>query len=212
MKKQHLVVEGASNRRCVFAVKVRGVRNVNEERGTLGERVPAHFEAADVQRAANGDHSAFERLYRGHVGRIYSLAVRMVDDEHAEDLTQEIFIRAWRKLDTFRGQSQFGTWLHRLAVNHILSRRSTLRKREARRAGGDGLLSKVVAPRKRVSGAALDIEVALQRLPGRAREVFVLYDVEGYSHDEIAEALGVSVGTSKSQLHRARMLMREQLS
>jgi RNA polymerase sigma-70 factor (ECF subfamily) len=174
--------------------------------------VPAHFEAADVQRAANGDHSAFERLYRGHVGRIYSLAVRMVDDEHAEDLTQEIFIRAWRKLDTFRGQSQFGTWLHRLAVNHILSRRSTLRKREARRAGGDGLLSRVVAPRRRASGAALDIEGALERLPGRAREVFVLYDVEGYSHDEIAEALGVSVGTSKSQLHRARMLMREQLS
>lgn len=178
----------------------------------MGERVPANFEIADVRRAAGGDHDAFERLYRGHVTKIYSLAVRMVDEDQAEDLTQEIFIRAWTKLDTFRGQAQFGTWLHRLAVNHILSRRAALRKREARFAGGDGLLSRLVAPQKRASGAALDIETALRRLPGRAREVFVLYDVEGYSHDEVAETLGVSVGTSKSQLHRARMLMREQLA
>lgn len=174
--------------------------------------MPAHFESEDVQRAASGDHDAFERLYRGHVGRVYALAVRMTGAEQAEDLTQEIFIRAWSKLDTFKGQAQFGTWLHRLAVNHILSRRATARKREARHAGGEGILSRLAAPRRRASGAALDIETALRRLPARAREVFVLYDVEGYSHDEIAETLGVSVGTSKSQLHRARMLMREQLS
>ena len=178
----------------------------------MGQRVPAHFEAADVQRAAGGDHSAFERLYRDHVGRIYALCVRMVDEQSAEDLTQEVFIRAWRKIDTFKGQSQFGTWLHRLAVNYVLSRRETQRRRESRHVGGDGLLSRVMAPTRRSSGHALDIESAIGHLPDRAREVFVLYDVEGYSHQEIADTLGVSVGTSKSQLHRARMLMREQLS
>ena len=170
----------------------------------------AHFETADVQRAAAGDHAAFERLYRDHVGRIYALCVRMVDEQSAEDLTQEVFIRAWNKLGTFKGQSQFGTWLHRLAVNHVLSRRETQRKREARHTG-DTLLGRVMAPTRRSSGHALDIESAIQKLPGRARDVFVLYDVEGYSHDEIADSLGVSVGTSKSQLHRARMLMRQHL-
>jgi RNA polymerase sigma-70 factor, ECF subfamily len=177
----------------------------------LGERVPAHHETTDVQRAADGDHTAFERLYRDHVGRVYALCVRMVDEQSAEDLTQEVFIRAWRKLDTFKGQAQFGTWLHRLAVNHVLSRRETQRKREARNAGGDGLLARFTAPSRRSSGHALDIENAIGKLPDRAREVFVLYDVEGYSHDEIAGSLGVSVGTSKSQLHRARMLMRRHL-
>lgn len=164
-----------------------------------------------MQRAAQGDHAAFERLYRDHVGRIYALCVRMVDEQSAEDLTQEVFIRAWRKLGSFKGQAQFGTWLHRLAVNHVLSRRETQRKREARQAGGESFLGRVMAPPRRSSGHALDLEQAIGRLPDRAREVFVLYDVEGYSHDEIAHSLGVSVGTSKSQLHRARMLMREHL-
>lgn len=193
-------------------VKV-GERNSSgpNTRGILGERVPAHLETVDVQRAARGDHAAFERLYRDHVGRVYALCVRMVDDQAADDLTQEIFIRAWRKLGTFKGQSQFGTWLHRLAVNHLLSRRQALRKLEARNSGGDGLLSRVTSPKRRSSGHALDLERAIGRLPERAREVFVLYDVEGYSHDEIADTLGVSVGTSKSQLHRARMLMRQHL-
>jgi RNA polymerase sigma-70 factor (ECF subfamily) len=173
--------------------------------------VPAHFETADVRRAAQGDQAAFERLYHDHVGRIYALCVRMVDEQSADDLTQEVFIRAWRKLDTFKGQSLFGTWLHRLAVNHVLSRRATQRRRESRHADGDGLLRRATAPTRRSSGDALDLEQAIRRLPRRARDVFVLYDVEGYSHDEIATTLGVSVGTSKSQLHRARMLMREQL-
>lgn len=173
--------------------------------------MPAYFENGDVRKAADGDHDAFERLYRDHVGRVYSLAFRMVGEEQADDLTQEVFIRAWNKLGTFKGTARFGTWLHRLAVNHILSRRTTIRKREARHVAGDGVLARVVAPRRRASGVAMDLETAMGALPPRAREVFVLYDVEGYSHDEIAQALGVSVGTSKSQLHRARMLMREQL-
>ena len=98
--------------------------------------MPAEPESADALRAAHGDHEAFERLYRGHVDRIYSLALRMTGEDLAEDLTQEVFIRAWKKLGSFRGDARFGTWLHRLAVNHILSRRETVRKREARRVMG----------------------------------------------------------------------------
>jgi RNA polymerase sigma-70 factor, ECF subfamily len=178
------------------------------ETTTLGQTVPTQPEAVDVRRAAEGDHQAFERLYREHVGRVYSLALRMIGPEVAEDVTQEVFIRAWQKLGSFRGDARFGTWLHRLAVNHILTRREKLRKREARQVGGEGLLDRMVAPRRRASAEGLDVEAAVQRLPGRAREVFVLYDVEGYGHEEIAEMTGVSVGTSKSQLHRARMLLR----
>lgn len=172
----------------------------------------AQIETADVRRAALGDHDAFERLYRAHVGRVYSLAVRMVGREQADDLVQEIFLRAWSKLGTFRGEAHFGTWLHRLAVNHILRRRSTWRRREALRVPSAGVLDRAVAPRKRASAEALDLERALERLPDRARQVFVLYDVEGWSHEDVADALGVTVGTSKSQLHRARMLMREELN
>lgn len=177
----------------------------------MGQRVPEYFEQADVRRAVEGDHAAFERLYREQVGRIHALCIRMAGDDVAEDLTQEIFIRAWRKLDTFKGDARFGTWLHRLAINHILSRRETIRRRQSHRVGGEGILGRLVAPTRRSSGHALDIERAVGELPERARDVFVLFDVEGYSHDEIAGLLGVSVGTSKSQLHRARMLMRRHL-
>jgi RNA polymerase sigma-70 factor (ECF subfamily) len=181
-------------------------------RQALSERVTAQTEKADVRRAALGDHDAFERLYRSHVGRVYSLAVRMTGPEQAEDLVQEIFLRAWSKLDTFRGEAHFGTWLYRLGVNHIIRRRSTWKRRESVRASWTGVLDTVAAPRKRASAEALDLERALERLPDRARQVFLLYDVEGWSHQDVARALGVTVGTSKSQLHRARMLMREELN
>lgn len=172
----------------------------------------APSERADARLAAVGDQEAFERLYRDHVGRVYSLAVRMTGPEEAEDLVQEVFIRAWRKLGTFRGEAHFGTWLHRLAVNHILGRRAVWRRRDAFRVPWAGVWGRLVAPRKRASAEALDLERALRRLPTRARHVFVLYDVEGWTHEDVAEALGISVGTSKSQLHRARMLMREELN
>lgn len=174
--------------------------------------MPAYAETNDAQRAAAGDHAAFERLYRGHVGRIHALARRMVGDDVAEDLTQEVFIRAWQKLPSFRGDAQFGTWLHRLAVNHLLSRRASVRKHDARAEGGEGILERLAAPRRRSSPAALDLEGAMRKLPEGAREVFVLFDVEGYPHEEIAALVGISVGTSKSQLHRARMLLRGYLN
>jgi RNA polymerase sigma-70 factor (ECF subfamily) len=165
----------------------------------------------DVARAADGDAEAFERLYRATVGRVYALAVRMAGGEAADDLTQEVYLRAWRKLHTFRGDASFSTWLHRLAVNLILSRREASRKREARQVSFDRAVDPV-ATRALSPGVRLDLEAALARLPGGAREVFVLYDVEGYTHVEIAGLLGISPGTSKSQLHRARLLLRRHLS
>ncbi len=167
-------------------------------------------EGRDVALAAGGDDKAFERLYRRHHGRVYSLALRMVGIVWAEDLTQEVFVRAWTKLGSFQGRAAFGTWLHRLAVNLILSRRRTLSRREKRHSGDPGLMDRLAA-RGGDPGLGLDFEGAIQRLPEGARQVFVLFDVEGYPHGEIAELMGISQGTSKSQLHRARMMMREYL-
>ena len=168
-------------------------------------------EGMDVELAAKGDQKAFERLYHGHHGRIFSLALRMAGTQWAEDLTQDVFIRAWQKLSTFRGEASFGTWLHRLAINLILSRRETLRRRAQREAGGGEMLDRM-ATREKPAGLALDCESAIQRLPDRARKVFVLYEIEGYPHAEIGEMMGISPGTSKSQLHRARMILREYLN
>lgn len=161
--------------------------------------------------AQGGDTSAFERLYREHVGRIHSLARRMAGTEAAEDLTQEVFIRAWEKLGSFRGDAAFGTWLHRLAVNWILSGREAMRKRQARHVSGEAVFPGLAGRADR-PGLRVDFEGAVERLPDGAREVFVLFDVEGYRHKEIARLLDISVGTSKSQLHRARMLLREHLA
>lgn len=168
-------------------------------------------EEADWLLAQRGDQEAFERLYRANVDRVYGMATRMAGVQAAEELTQEVFIRVWEKLGTFRGDARFTTWLHRLAVNWILSRRETLRKREGRHVSGDEVFP-TLQGRTRDPGLRLDFDGAIETLPDGAREVFVLYDVEGYSHKEIASMVGVSVGTSKSQLHRARMLLRDYLN
>ena len=163
----------------------------------------------DAYLAAAGDALAFARLYREHAGRIHSLARRMASDHEADELTQDVFVRAWEKLKTFRGESAFGTWLHRLAVNLILARRQSASTRRARDAGDEAL--EWTPARSAQPELAMDFETAIAKLPDGARQIFVLFDVEGYRHEEIAEMLGVSVGTSKSQLHRARMMLREHL-
>jgi RNA polymerase sigma factor (sigma-70 family) len=166
----------------------------------------------DAARAARGDAQAFERLYRRHAGRVSALACRMSGRQEAEDLIQEVFIRAWEKLPLFRGESAFGTWLHRLAVNLIVER---FRHASSRRAGlhdGDDGVMNVLAARSSRPEVTLDLEAALEHVPPGARQVFVLHDVEGYRHAEIAELLGVAPGTSKAQLHRARMILRELLT
>ncbi len=167
-------------------------------------------ETADVALAASGDGRAFERLYRNHVARVHSLARRMTDEEHADDLTQDVFVRAWSKLSTFRSEAAFGTWLHRLAVNVILARRTTLGTERGRYDDSENVLDGM-AGRAHTAELSLDFEAALERLPDGARQVFVLHDIEGYRHEEIADLLGIVPGTSKSQLHHARMALRRHL-
>lgn len=167
----------------------------------------AESEVADVALAASGDAHAFERLYRAHVSRIHSLTRRMLSDDLADEVTQDIFVRAWQKLKTFRGEAAFGTWLYRLGINVILAQRASLGKHRERYVDGDDSLGHI-ASRDEVPDTAMDFEDALDRLPEGARQVFVLHDIEGYRHEEIAGMLGVAAGTSKSQLHRARMALR----
>jgi RNA polymerase sigma-70 factor (ECF subfamily) len=167
-------------------------------------------DAVDATLAASGDAHAFERLYRGHVNRVHGLARRMLSDDEADEAVQDVFVRAWQKLSTFRGEAAFGTWLHRLAVNLLLSRRETLGTRRRRHVEGDVILE-VLPSRRSTPEAAMDMEAAIAQLPDGARQVFVLHDIEGYRHEEIAELLGLATGTSKSQLHRARMALRQHL-
>ncbi len=167
-------------------------------------------EAADVALAAAGDQRAFERLYRLHVSRIHSLARRMDGfDSDPDELTQGVFVRAWERLGTYRGEAAFGTWLHRLAVNVILN----WRRSEAgeRRWIEEGVKADRIVGGRGGGAESLDLEGAIARLPPGARQVFVLHDVEGFKHEEIAAMTGVTAGTSKAQLHRARMLLRSML-
>jgi RNA polymerase sigma-70 factor (ECF subfamily) len=165
-----------------------------------------------VRLAASGDVEAFETLYREHVGRVHALCLRMARDRsEAEELTQETFVRVWERLASFRGESAFSTWLHRVTVNVVVAamrRRGRWRKRFSDEEPGD-----VGVARPAFSeGGDLDLERAIATLSPRARLVFLLHDVEGYQHREIAELLGLAVGTSKAHLHRARLLLREELS
>jgi RNA polymerase sigma-70 factor (ECF subfamily) len=166
-----------------------------------------------VDRAARGEVEAFEELYRQNIGRVYVLCLRMCGDpSYAEELAQEAFVRAWQKLGSFRGASAFSTWLHRVTVNVVLGDRRSVARREARvKAVGDDLPVDVTAADPS-PGQALDLERSIAALPEGARTVFVLHDVEGYRHREIADLTGLAVGTSKAQLHRARKLLRKALT
>jgi RNA polymerase sigma-70 factor (ECF subfamily) len=166
-----------------------------------------------VRCAQAGDVAAFEALYRQYSPRIYALCLRLQagDRNDATDLMQDVFIRAWRRLSTFRGDAAFGSWLHRLAVNTMLENTRGDKRRTAR------VLT--MEDTSRLSGAArssgvdlrMEMEEAIASLPKGARVAFVLHDVEGYQHQEIAQHLSVTIGTVKAQLHRARRLLRERL-
>ena len=163
-----------------------------------------------VARARDGDTRAFEALYRQTMERIYALCLRMSGDaQQAEELTQDVFVRAWQKLDSFRGESRFTTWLHRLAVNLVLQDRRTRGRRANREEltgdpGDFGARAQAAMP-----GTRVDLERAIQGLPEGAREVLILRDIEGYRYNEIAEMKGVALGTVKAQIHRARKLVQD---
>jgi RNA polymerase sigma-70 factor (ECF subfamily) len=172
--------------------------------------VPAVEPSSEVARAAAGDVRAFEELYRMHLPRVHSLVRRMTAGRDADELTQDVFVRVWQKLGTFRGDSTFTTWLHRLAVNVVIERFRTDQVRRARIYDGDDIFEMLPGPAQ-TRDIGMDFESALEKLPDGARQIFVLHDVEGYKHHEIATMLEISAGTSKAQLHRARMMLRKHL-
>jgi len=178
---------------------------------TIGEEKAAALDS--IRRAQAGDVDAFELLYREHAGRIYALCLRLKagDSSDATELMQDVFIRAWRRLETFRGDCAFSSWLHRLAVNTMLENARSDRRRIARVLPMDDTSRLEGAARQSGVDLRMDMENAIASLPKGARLAFVLHDVEGYQHQEIAEQLSVSVGTVKAQLHRARRLLRERL-
>ncbi len=167
-------------------------------------------EAALVKQAMRSNARAFEQLYRLHIDKVYGICLRMTGNvSEAEDCAQEAFIQAWGKLDKFRGDSAFSTWLHRIAVNAVLGRmRKSKREHDRIMAASDR------GPRTLKtgdSGVMKDLSEAVDRLPEGARHVFVLHAVYGYTHDEAGEMLGIAAGTSKAQLHRAKRLLAQQL-
>ncbi|KAF1711288.1 RNA polymerase subunit sigma-24 [Pseudoxanthomonas kalamensis DSM 18571] len=174
----------------------------------------AEIDAALARDAAGGDGKAFASLYQRHAGRVHGVIARLVGGQgaRAEDLTQEAFVRAWQALPRFRFESAVSTWLHRLAVN------TALMELRSRRSGPrwdaeDDTLDRLDVPDSAGHGMALgmDLQRAVDSLPPRARAVLVLHDVEGWKHEEIAAELGMAVGSSKAQLHRARQLLRGRL-
>lgn len=170
-----------------------------------------------AQRAADGDIQAFEELFRKHRRRVYGLCLRMTQDvSEAEDVTQEVFVLLFRKIGGFRGEANFTTWLHRLTVNQVLMR---FRKNKSRRE--DALDEEELRPHESVRPASpkaaqlidrITLESAIAKLPPGYRAAFILHDVEGYEHEEVARILGCAVGTSKSQLHKARTKLRKLLA
>jgi RNA polymerase sigma-70 factor (ECF subfamily) len=165
----------------------------------------------DVALAAEGDREAFERLYRRYLSRVYSLCRRLSGSRtQAEELTRDVFVRAWENLPEFGGESAYGTWLHRLAIDVVLNARTVDGSAAARTEQGGSATKRWddlgTAPQ---DGERPDLCDAVDRLPEGARRIFVLHDVEGYKHQEIAEIFGITAGGSKAQLRRARVLLRE---
>lgn len=166
-----------------------------------------------VRAAQAGDDRAFAALYDAHAGRVHALCLRLsADPAHAADLVQDVFVRVWERLGGYRGESAFTTWLHRVAVNTAFEEARTTKRRRLRVAIAADfadleIMDRATAPAAQVAHA-IDLDDAIRRLPAGARAVFVLHDIEGYQHGEIATLLGIAEGTSKAHLFRARRLLR----
>ncbi len=165
-----------------------------------------------VRRAQRGDPRAFEQIYRENVGRVYAICLRMTADAgRAEELTQDVFVRVWEKIGTFGAKSAFGSWLYRLTANLVVDSMRSAKRRSAHESSTDDPAAWERPEPAKDPGTGLDLDAAIASLPPGARTVFVLHDVEGFRHEEIAEIAGMAEGTSKAQLHRARRLLRERL-
>lgn len=191
----------------------RAAARPRDEESVTATRAPKATDYELAQAAAGGDMSAFEQLYERHHRRVYSLCLRMMSNTaEAEDLTQEVFIQLYRKTGSFRGESAFTTWLHRLTVNQVLMH---FRKRGVKmeQTTDDGetpvqIVQGTEDPSRMPIVDRIALDKAISQLPPGYRTVFVLHDVQGHEHEEVARMIGVSVGTSKSQLHKARMKLR----
>lgn len=169
-------------------------------------------EARLVRRAKAGDVGAFERLYRTHVGRVYAICLRLVREEsRAEEVTQDVFVRAWQRIGSFEERSAFSSWLYRMATNRSIDAIRSQVRRSARETVTDDTEAWQRPGKSRDPESKLALEAAIASLPTGARTAFVLHDVEGFRHEEIARMTGMAEGTSKAQLHRARKLLRERL-
>ena len=191
--------------------EIMGALEIWNERGLNSTHGPSVEDL--VEQAQNGDTRAFEKVYHRTNERIYALCLRMcADGQRAEELVQDVYIRAWERLASFRGDALFTTWLHRLAVNHVLQERRSLGRRRAREVTAPDLELYGRTARRSMPGTRVDLERAIASLPTKARQVLVLRDVQGYKYGEIAEMTGVSLGTVKAQIHRARGLVKEALN
>lgn len=196
-------------------------KKAEEEMGKLADTKPiddvnaaSDFELA--QAASKGDMFAFEETYQRHHRRVYAICLRMLQNAaEAEDLTQDVFIQLYRKIGSFRGDSAFTTWLHRLTVNQVLMhfRKRTVKFEKTTEEGETPIqiVGGTENPRKMPIVDKIALENAIEQLPNGYKNVFVLHDIEGYEHEEVARILGCSVGTSKSQLHKARLKLRKLL-
>ena len=168
-----------------------------------------------IRQARSGSEAAFKELFNSHVNRIYAVCLRFSQDtDMADELTQEVFIKAWEKLHTFHFESKFSSWLYSIASNQFLMhKRSEKRAAEHNTQYGEKLLrdNPLLKPAVR-HDYSIDVETALAKLPNQARMTFILHDIEGYKHHEISEIMNIEVGTSKAHLHRARKILREELS
>ena len=187
--------------------------------GAAAEKIASYSTAKDfdlTQAAAAGDMGAFEEVYQRHHRRVYSICLRMLQNAHeAEDLTQDVFIQLYRKIGSFRGDSAFTTWLHRMTVNQVLMhfRKRNVKFEKTTEEGEtpDQVVAGTANPDKMPIVDKIALENAIDQLPEGYKNVFVLHDVEGFEHEEVAKILGCSVGTSKSQLHKARLKLRKLL-
>ena len=195
---------------------------LSSETGIFGGAAPkivSYAKAKDfdpTQAASAGDMGAFEEIYQRHHRRVYSICLRMLQNAHeAEDLTQDVFIQLYRKIGSFRGDSAFTTWLHRMTVNQVLMhfRKRNVKFEKTTEDGEtpDQVVAGTANPEKMPIVDKLALESAIDQLPDGYKNVFVLHDVEGFEHEEVARILGCSVGTSKSQLHKARLKLRKLL-
>lgn len=187
-----------------------GALAARDERGLSSVHEPSVEDL--VRQAQEGDPRAFEQVYHRTSERIYALCLRMSGNaQQAEELVQDVYVRAWERLGSFRGDALFTTWLHRLTVNLVLQDRRSRGRRKAREVTSSDLERYGRAARTAMPGTRVDLERAIAALPTKARQVLVLRDVQGYKYNEIAEITGVSLGTVKAQIHRARGLVQEAL-